>query len=170
MSANAIWFEPKENRFYFDGCPVRVETLGRLVGNALVSGAGYIDFDSTPRVSFEVFDRSYKCAVSVNYVQKMLAFVGKNGWFWDCLDGVRDHEFDNTNPTPGIHWAEYKELIGQAREGFRLAADLREEARSRRSSPVQKRTLRGQAREFESEARQLRKAAVRRLMPGISGR
>jgi len=168
MSANAIWFEEKDNRFYFDGCPVRVETLGRLVANALVQGAGYIDFDAKPRPSCERYDRDDKRALSVNYVQQMLGFVGEHGWFWDCLDATVDHAFDNTSPTPGTRWAEAQELFKQARGGFRLASDLSDRARSNAYSPIEQRRLRRTARMEEHDAHLLRVYAWERMMPGIS--
>lgn len=168
MSANAIWFEDKDNRFYFDGCPVRVETLGRLVANALVQGADYIDFDAKPRLSFERRDRDDKRALSVNYVQQMLRFVGEHGWFWDCLDTTGDHAFDNTSPTPGTRWAEAQELFVQARNGFRLASDLNDQARSNAYSPVEQRRLRRLARTEERDAHLTRVYAWERLMPGMS--
>src|SRR5215471_17375471 len=168
MSANAIWFEKGEDRFYFDGCPVRVETLGRLVANALVQGAGYIDFDAKPRLSFERHDRDDKRVLSVNYVQQMLAFVGTHGWFWDCLDSTVDHRFDNTTPTPGTRWAEAQELFVQARNGFRHASDLNDQARSKALSPVEKRRLRRTARSEARDAHLTRIYAWERLMPGIS--
>lgn len=168
MSANAIWYEEKDNRFYFDGCPVRVETLGRLVANALVQGASYIDFDAKPRLSFERYDRDDKCALSVNYVQQMLRFVGEHGWFWDCLDTTIDHAFDNTSPTPGTRWEEAQTLFRLAREEFQHADDLRGQARSNAYSPVEQRKLRRHSRIHERDGHATRLAAWERLMPGIS--
>ena len=147
MSANAIWFEEKDNRFYFDGCAVRTEKLGRMLANALVRGEKFIEYAEV--------------AVSVEYVRQMLDFVGKNGWFWDCLDHTAEHRFNNKQITPGCNWADAQELFGQAREGFRLAADLRSQG-GRRNREL--------ARLEELEARDLQTAAYERLMPGISQR
>jgi hypothetical protein len=168
MSANAIWYEDKDRRFYFDGMPVRVELLGRLVANALVSGAKYIDFSSRPRLSFDRYDRDHKEAVSVAYVQEMLAFVGKHGWFWDCLDTTGDHAFDNTRPTPGTRWGEAQETFRMARECFQVASDLYAFARSRESSPAEKGRARRHARRENYDGRQLLISGWLRLMPGIS--
>lgn len=168
MSGNAIWYEEKDRRFYFDGMPVRVELLGRLVAKALVSGAKYIDFSSRPRLSFQRYDRDYKEALSVAYIQEMLAFVGKYGWFWDCLDTTVDHAFDNTRPTPGTRWGEVQETFRLARQGFRAASDLYAFARSRSASPAEKRQARASARRENYEARQLLASGWLRLMPGIS--
>jgi hypothetical protein len=165
---NAIQYDEKARHFLFDGFPVRVETLGRLVANALVQGAGYIDFDRQPRISFERYDRDDKRAVSVNYVQQMLGFVGTHGWFWDCLDTTGDHAFDNTSPTPGSRWAEAQELFKQAKEGFQAASNLFAYANSRESSPVEKRRARRDGRREQSESRQLQIAGYLRLMPGVS--
>lgn len=146
MSANAIWFEDRDNAFYFDGQKVRREKLGRLIADALVNGVEDVDF--------------HYCSVTVNYLVEMLRFTGANGWFWDCLDHTGDHRFDRNTPTPGTRFGEVEEMRAEARDLFRQAAEWRGHG--------QRRYNRRKAEELEAQGRELMQAARLRQMPGIS--
>ena len=94
-------------------------SLGELIGFAEGNGIA--------RISFE------RITVSVHYLQSMLRFKGKRGWFVDYLDNSSDHDFDPSTPTPGLRWSEGHELrrIASELEGYaRLArvANQHEEA------------------------------------------
>jgi hypothetical protein len=139
MSANAIWFEEKEQRFYFDGIPVSTEKLGRIVGNTLVfgtdssAGGEYVEVGGV--------------TVTVNYLTEMLRWTGKYGWFYDITDNTSDHDFDTNQITPGHNWGEYNEYLDAAHT-FEVDAN-RERNRSRRAN------LRASAAEYRSHAAEI---------------
>jgi len=144
MSANAIWYEPKDRKFYFDGFAATVSKLGRLIANALFNREKYVTYA--------------KITVSVNYIEQMLRWKAQYGWFFDITDVTSDHRFDPNRITPGTRWGECEELKRQARGLRQLAADRRHNGD------------RDSAAGFEDEAWQLMDSYHQRLMPGISGR
>src|SRR6185369_17026862 len=97
MSANAIWFEESDERFYFDGIAVRREKLGRVISESLMSGAEYVELGGI--------------TVTVNYLTEMLRWTGRYGWFFDVTDNTSDHDFDTNQITPGTKWGEYQEYL-----------------------------------------------------------
>ncbi len=145
MSANAIWFDKSQSLYFFDGQSVTQSKVGRLIAAALVNGEQFVDFNY--------------CCVTVNYLIEMLRFTGKNGWFYDVLDHTQDHRFNPNSPTPGGYWGEAQSLSEQARALLLQAAEVRKLARSVDGNEA----LIGGARQLESEARHLQKAAYATL-------
>jgi len=76
--------------------------LGELIGFCLGNDITWVSFKG--------------CTVSVNYLQKALAFKAKHGWFVDFLITNQDHNFDANVPTPGGSWGEGKRLLAEAAE------------------------------------------------------
>jgi hypothetical protein len=116
MSANAIWFEENEERFFFDGIPVRKEKIGRVISESLMSGNEYVELGGV--------------TVTVNYLTEMLRWTGKFGWFYDITDNTSDHRFDTNQITPGHNWGEYQEYLELARTAERKANDKRRSTRT----------------------------------------
>lgn len=153
MSAKAIWFEQKEHKFFFNGYPFTQEKLGRLIAGALMTG--------TEEIEIQFADGERIMTVTVNYVQEMMRFTAKEGWFWDCVQDVADHKFDPNRPTPGSHWGETRELLAEARNYLRDANRL-----FGSSNPFQ----RARAYQEQDKGRLLQQFAGERQHPGVSGR
>lgn len=133
MSLNAIHFDAERMDFNFDGQyrytgtyqtrgktlfvaepeqrtegkPLTVDAVGSVIARALLNNCSVVQFE--------------RCQVTVNYLVQMVRFVGKYGWFYDCLDNTADHDFDANVPTPGGY-------VGEARELEAEAAELKHEA------------------------------------------
>jgi hypothetical protein len=154
MSANAIWFEETEQRFYFDGIAVSTEKLGRVIANSLVFGT-----DHSLRGEYVELGG---VTVTVNYLTEMLRWTGKYGWFYDITDNTSDHDFDTNQITPGSKWGEYQEFLELARKAEAKASDKR---RSRRTA-AELRQSASEYRNYATEAlglyRNMRRMAVRR--------
>lgn len=150
MSANAILYDERNKRYEFDGFVIRTADIGRLIANALTRSEEEVAIWSRGR------DREIICTVTANYLTEMLRYVGRHGWFWDCLENTSDHRFDYNKPTPGGHWGESQEMLVLARELFSRARRLRRTGN------------RSAARAHERQARYWKGEAQRRLMPGIS--
>lgn len=168
MSHHAIEFDRRKNRFVFDGIPIRIGRLGELFAQAVVQSAGYIDFADKPCISFDGYPSNWTTAVSVEYVQEMLRFVGQHGWFWDSLSADADHVFDNQRPTPGCNWGQAKALFDEAARLFLQAKQLSREAQSRLASPCERRAWNRQARQLRGKARNCQRQAWYGMHPGVS--
>jgi len=148
MSANAIWFEEKEERFFFDGIAVRKEKIGRVISESLMSGVEYVELGG--------------CTVTVNYLTEMLRWTGKYGWFFDVTDNTSDHDFDTNQITPGTKWGEYQEFLALARKAEAQANDKRRSRRTASALRDNAAEYRGYAAEALGLNRNLRSMAVAR--------
>lgn len=139
MSLNAIHFDAEKMDFSFDGQyvysgnlqaqgktlfvsepdqrsegkPMTIDAVGRIIARACINNCTSVRFE--------------RCQVTVNYLVQMLRFVGKYGWFFDCLDTTSDHAFDPNVPTPGGK-------VGEARRLEAEAAEMSDEARLYRAA------------------------------------
>ncbi len=143
LNLRAIWFNAKSGVFQFGHLTESVQTIGAKMAWAMthprqleeLSGQPCVEKWGEPCVLFRGERRygggsteNYPVMLTLTYIQQMLAFVAKHGWFWDEVEdrpsyiwrGERtfrcDHSFDPKEITPGLYWGEVQALRGMATE------------------------------------------------------